>query len=105
MKLPIFLLISFVFMVSCSMLGDRQRVQCRGEFLFSGISAPGLRDDAHDLIVEFAALDEHVEIEPGQVNDGGSLIIRGIENQCTQFANSFLSSDMHEFQGLRYQPR
>jgi len=92
----------FAFIIACCAIGRENKSSCGGEFIFDGIPEPRLRDDALVLIMEFAALDDHVTAERTLVGGEPAIRIGGLGDQCRIFGNSFLTSEMREFQGLRY---
>lgn len=89
-------------LLALSLAGCQQRPSlCAGIFTFEGVEPPGLQRDAYDTIMQFAAIDDTVETDPGR-SSATQLAIRGTGDRCERFGSSFLRSDMPEFRGLRY---
>lgn len=91
-----------ILVVGCGSINLSPTGLCRGEFRFDRIPTEPLRNDALHTIAEFAALDETVAVVEPLPTGPGPLTIAGRGRHCDEFGNSFLASDMAEFQGLSY---
>ena len=94
--------LAFAFITSCSQLPLSNTSICRGEFKFDRISSYHLRADAFITILQFIELDHTVAVVGELPVEPSALIIEGRGEDCDIFGQSFISSDMPEFQDLTY---
>lgn len=77
----------------------RTAVTCRGVIDLDGIRDMRLRQDAHETVIQFTALDENISVTNASTN---YIFIKGRGSSCSDFGRSFTQSPMEEFKGLTY---